>query len=61
LTIDCGANEVSDDAIKILDHKGRGIDGSTNGEVVVAGSELTIPKLGREHQGMKVGIYLNII
>jgi hypothetical protein len=54
LTIDCGANGVNDQDIKILDHKGRAIDEATNGDVVVAGPDVTIPKLGREHHGMKV-------
>ena len=48
-----------DDVIKILDHRGRAIEES-NGEVLVAGADVTIPRLGMQHKGMKVNSLLHV-
>uniref|UniRef100_A0A1I8B6Q1 Fibronectin type-III domain-containing protein n=1 Tax=Meloidogyne hapla TaxID=6305 RepID=A0A1I8B6Q1_MELHA len=55
LTINCGAENIPDEAIQILDSKGRAIEEVLDdNEVLVTGAEITLPKLGKEHKGLKI-------
>nr|CAD2189200.1 unnamed protein product [Meloidogyne enterolobii] len=53
LTINCGAENIPDEAIQILDSKGRAIEEVLD-EVVVTGAEITLTKIGKEHKGLKI-------
>jgi len=55
LTINCGAENIPDEAIQILDSKGRAIEEVLD-EVLVTGAEITLTKIGKEHKGLKVNI-----
>ncbi|KAF7632774.1 hypothetical protein Mgra_00007836 [Meloidogyne graminicola] len=56
LTINCGAKGIKDENIKILDSKGKSIEESLNNkkEVLITGEEITLIKIGKEHQGLKI-------
>ena len=57
ITINCGAEGIPNEAIQILDSRGRAIEEALDDEVLVTGAEMTLPKLGREHKGLKVGFF----